>query len=150
MRKLYKRIILFLLLTLIVSLIGRFTNKAIASLVEETLIKRVEKQELFSRELTQIEQQKIFLLDNIGDYKTYKLMVRIAECESGFNQSAVNRKSWDWGLFQISEKYWDETAKNMGLDYKNSWEDNILMARYILQTQGFNAWSWSYQCHKVK
>lgn len=150
MRKLYKRIILFLLLTLIVSLIGRFTNKAIASLVEETLIKRVEKQELFSRELTQIEQQKIFLLDNIGDHRTYKKMVRIAECESRFNQSAINKKSNDFGIFQVNEATWDEVAKSMGLDYKNSWEDNILMAKYILETQGWSAWSWSYKCHKVK
>ena len=146
MRKLYKRIILFLLLTLIVSLIGRFTNKAIASLVEETLIKRVEKQELFSRELTQIEQQKIFLLDNIGDYRTYKKMVRIAECESRFNQSAVNRKSWDWGLFQINQASWDETAKSMGLDYKSNWKSNILLAKYILEVQGISAWQWSKYC----
>ena len=146
MRKLYKRIILFLLLTLIVSLIGRFTNKAIASLVEETLIKRVEKQELFSRELTQIEQQKIFLLDNIGDYRTYKKMVRIAECESGFNQSAVNKKSNDFGIFQVNEATWDEVAKSMGLDYKSNWKSNILLAKYILEVQGISAWQWSKYC----
>ena len=145
MRKLYKRIILFLLLTLIVSLIGRFTNKAIASLVEETLIKRVEKQELFSRELTQIEQQKIFLLENFGDYKTYKLMVRIAECESGFNQEAVNRKTMDIGLFQINLGYHLENSKKLGYDIYD-WKGNIKYAFYLYKNYGTKPWNWSRQC----
>jgi len=113
-------------------------------------LKAEAKQEVLSRELTLREKQKLFIYENFGDYKTYKKMVRIAECESGFNQSAVNRKSMDFGLFQVNEKTWDETAKSMGLDYKESWEDNILMARYIYQTQGYKAWGWSYQCHFVK
>ena len=145
MRKLYKRIILFLLLTLIVSLIGRFTNKAIASLVEETLIKRVEKQELFSRELTQIEQQKIFLLDNIGDYRTYKKMVRIAECESGFNQSAINKKTMDIGLFQINLKYHLENSKKLGMDIYD-WKGNINYALYLYKNYETKPWNWSKHC----
>ena len=145
MRKLYKRIILFLLLTLIVSLIGRFTNKAIASLVEETLIKRVEKQELFSRELTQIEQQKIFLLENVG-YERFRKFTKIFQCESGWEQTAVNLKSNDFGLAQVNEKTWDTTAKSLGLDYKNSWQDNILLARYIQDVGGWKMWQWSKHC----
>lgn len=113
-------------------------------------LKAEAKQEVLSRELTLSEKQKLFIYENFGDYKTYKKMVRIAECESGFNQSAVNRKSMDFGLFQVNEKTWDETAKSMGLDYKESWEDNILMARFIYQTQGYKAWGWSYKCHFVK
>ena len=73
-------------------------------------------------------------------------MVRIAECESGFNQEAVNKKSNDFGIFQINEATWDTTARSMGLDYKNDWKDNIIMAKYVLETQGISAWNWSKKC----
>jgi len=110
-------------------------KKALAS-QEETIV----------RELTLREKQNIFILENFGDYKAYKLMVSIANCESNFNQEAVNRKTMDWGLFQVNEKYWDETANSMGLNYKHDWQDNVLMARYIYQTQGISSWQWSAKC----
>lgn len=111
-------------------------------------LKAEAKQEVLSRELNLIEKQKLFIYENFGNFKTYKLMVRIINCESGFNQEAVNKKTKDYGLFQINEKYWDETAKSMGLDYKENWKDNVLMARYIFQTQGISAWFWSKHCWK--
>ena len=103
-------------------------------------------EETIVRELLLSEKQKLFIYENIGDYKTYKLMVRIAECESGFNQEAVNKKSNDFGIFQINEATWDTTARSMGLDYKNDWKDNIIMAKYVLETQGISAWNWSKKC----
>ena len=142
MRKLNKKIILLILLLVCACFLRGIINRATGN--NET--NRVYEQELFIRELTLIEKQKIFILENFGDYKTYKTMVRIANCESGFNQEAVNRKTMDWGLFQINETVWDTTAKSMGLNYKENWEDNVLMARYIYQTQGINAWNWSSKC----
>jgi hypothetical protein len=103
-------------------------------------------EETIVRALQESEKIKIFIYENFGDFKTYKLMVRIANCESNFNQQAVNRKTMDWGLFQISEKYWDKTAQSMGLNYKEDWKSNVLMARYIYQTQGISAWNWSKFC----
>ena len=110
-------------------------------------LKAEAKQEVLSRELNLIEKQRIFILENFGDYKTYKLMVRIANCESGFNQEAVNRKTMDWGLFQINEKTWDETAQTTSFaDYKTNWKSNVLLAKYIYEVQGIGAWQWSQHC----
>ena len=113
-------------------------QKAMAS-QEETII----------RELTLREKQNIFILENFGDYKTYKLMVKIANCESGFNQEAVNKKTMDWGLFQINEKTWDEVAQTTSFaDYKTNWKSNVLLAKYIYEVQGISAWNWSKHCWK--
>lgn len=41
---------------------------------------------------------------------------------------------------QINEATWDDTAKEMGLDYKNNEDDNLELARYIFEVQGVDAW----------
>ena len=106
-------------------------------------------EETIIRELTLREKQNIFILENFGDYKTYKLMVKIANCESGFNQEAVNKKTMDWGLFQINEKTWDEVAQTTSFaDYKTNWKSNVLLAKYIYEVQGISAWNWSKHCWK--
>lgn len=68
-----------------------------------------------------------------------ELMLAIAKCESGLNQSAVSHTR-DFGVMQINEKTWDSTAEEMGLDYKNSEDDNLEMARHIYEVQGLTAW----------
>ena len=144
MEKQFKKAILLILLLVCALFLGGIINHASGDI--ET--KMVYEQELFIRELTIVEQQKIYLLENLGNYNLYKKMVKIANCESNFNQSAVNHKSNDFGLFQINEATWNETATSMGLDYKSNWKDNVLMARYIYQTQGISAWNWSSKCWK--
>lgn len=144
MRKLYKKAILLILLLVCACFLGGIINRAYGDI--ET--KMVYEQELFIRELTLREQQKIYLYENLGNFNLYKKMVKIANCESNFSQSAVNHKSNDFGLFQVNEATWDETARSMGLNYKEDWRDNILMARYIYQTQGISAWNWSKHCWK--
>ena len=52
--------------------------------------------------------------------------------------------SRDWGACQINDHYWDEEAQLLGLDYKNSREENYEMALYIYEKQGISAWKWSY------
>lgn len=74
------------------------------------------------------------------------LMLKIALCESSLRQDICNPKTPDCGLFQINETSWGEKAKELGLDYKNSVDDNIQMAKHILDTQGIKAWNPSKSC----
>lgn len=74
-------------------------------------------------------------------------MVEVARGESGLRQWYDNGKvvrgrvtPTDTGLFQISSPHWDKEAKRLGLDYENSIEDNVKMARHIADTQGITAW----------
>ena len=73
------------------------------------------------------------------------VMVRVASCESGLKQftqsgQVVMSHTRDFGLMQINEKVWDVKAKELGLNYKNSLEDNLKMARHIYDVQGKKAW----------
>jgi hypothetical protein len=108
-------------------------------------LKAEAKQEVLSRELTLREKQNIFLLENVG-YERFKKFTKIFQCESGWKQEAVNLKSLDFGLAQVNEKTWDETAKSMGLNYKENWQDNILLAKYIQEVGGWKMWQWSQKC----
>jgi len=73
------------------------------------------------------------------------VMVLVAKAESGMRQFdkdgnvIVNKKTNDVGLFQISVKYHGETAKRLGLDIYTL-EGNIAYTKYLLKTQGLNAW----------
>lgn len=74
-------------------------------------------------------------------------MVDVARGESGLKQWHSNGKlvtgivdPRDSGVFQINSGYWDDEAKRLGLDYKNNIEDNVKMARHIVDTQGITAW----------
>jgi hypothetical protein len=74
-----------------------------------------------------------------------KRMEQIFKCESGLRQFDTNGNvimshTRDFGVAQINEKTWDSTAKEMGLDYKNSMIDNLKMARHIYDVQGKKAW----------
>jgi len=73
--------------------------------------------------------------------------IAIATCESGLQQwhpdgRVVRGKvdKDDTGLFQINNRYWSDEAERLGLDYENSIEDNVQMARHIYDTQGVTAW----------
>ena len=68
-----------------------------------------------------------------------ELMLAIANCESGLNQEAVSHTR-DFGVMQINEATWHETALEMNLDYKGSVDDNLELARHIYETQGLEAW----------
>jgi len=66
-------------------------------------------------------------------------MLAIARCESSLNQDAVS-PTRDFGVFQINEASWDDLSTEMGLDYKGSVRDNLLMARHVYEVQGLSAW----------
>lgn len=75
----------------------------------------------------------------------YERMLVIANCESGKRQfdsngNVIKSHTNDYGYFQINDASWKGTAEKLGLDYKNSVEDNIKMAKHIYEVQGINAW----------
>ena len=68
-------------------------------------------------------------------------MVKVAKCESGYKLDAKGPTS-DHGLFQIYAPTWDKTAKGLGLtEYQTNLEQNLKMARYILDHQAISAWN---------
>ena len=103
-------------------------------------------QPILLRELTLREKQKIFLLEHLNNVEAFKKLNAVFDCESNWNQDVVNYKSGDYGIAQINEYTWDKTAKTLGLDYKNSWQDNLLMAIYIYHQEGLKPWNWSKSC----
>lgn len=91
---------------------------------------------------------------------------RICSCESTGsptleplqfkNGLTVQRKNYDkygqhwssdWGACQINDYWWSDEASKLGLDYKNSKNDNYRMALYIYNKLGNEPWSWSSGCH---
>ena len=79
-----------------------------------------------------------------------ELMLAIADCESGLRQfdnkgNYIKSHTNDSGLFQINDKVWFDTAKELGLDYKWNVDDNIKMAQYVYSRQGLGAWV----CHDI-
>lgn len=76
----------------------------------------------------------------------------IAVCESGGTQfdsgGDVIRGRIDpddTGLFQINLRSWGAESKRLGYDLETR-KGNILMAEYIMKTQGLSAWSASKYC----
>lgn len=74
----------------------------------------------------------------------YEVMWKVFGCESGHRQfkedgTTLMSPTSDSGFAQINWVH-DVEAKKLGLDYKNSLEDNIKMARVIYDKQGIGAW----------
>lgn len=71
------------------------------------------------------------------------VMERIAWCESRNRQfvdgKVLTSTTLDYGYFQISH-IWEDRAKELGLDFKNSLTDNIRMAKVVFDLQGLDAW----------
>lgn len=76
---------------------------------------------------------QIQLKDICARYEVpFELMLGIAWQESAFDVSAFNKKSGDYGLFQINAKTWDKTADELGLlGYKTDVIQNAEMACHI-------------------
>ena len=66
-------------------------------------------------------------------------------CESGHQQFWADgtpkaSPTNDFGFAQINRKVWHEKSIELGLDYQNSLEDNLLMAKHVYEVQGISAW----------
>jgi hypothetical protein len=71
-------------------------------------------------------------------------MALIVNCESGFNVRAYNPKDphgGSYGIFQINGA-WTKESEKMGIDIK-SVRGNFEIAKVVLKTQGYKAWSCS-------
>ena len=76
--------------------------------------------------------------------KLTPILMAIATCESGQKQwdsdrGVITSKTGDEGFFQISPT-WKKTALELGIDYENSLEGNIKMAKIVYDKQGLSAW----------
>lgn len=67
--------------------------------------------------------------------------IAIAHCESRLDQNAIG-PTGDFGLMQVHSHTWDSVAKDLRLDYKNSIEDNLRMARHIYEQAGKSWTPW--------
>lgn len=71
-------------------------------------------------------------------------MMAILACESNYQQFSNGKpllsKTNDLGISQVNISNWKE-AVELGLDIFFSPLDNLKMAKYILDTQGFGAWT---------
>lgn len=77
-------------------------------------------------------------------------MWEVFKCESGHRQfdahgNPLRSPTNDIGFSQINVKTWDKRAGELGLDYRNSLEDNLKMAKYVYDVQGPRAWT----CYKT-
>jgi len=79
-------------------------------------------------------------LAQLVDEREFVLLEKIIQAESNWKPQAFNSKTRDYGLCQISERYWDKELTALGLDYKNDWRDNLKGCVYILEKQGSSAW----------
>lgn len=79
-------------------------------------------------------------------------MVAIAQCESGLSQFNSNGSTTvsvtgDVGVFQINHVHFAE-AKQLGLDIRNSQQDNIAYAMILYARNGTRDWNSSKACWK--
>lgn len=75
-----------------------------------------------------------------------KMVTIISECENGtWDQTRVNAHnrdgSVDYGIMQVNSKN-DYLCR--GLDYKNSWKENVECGYRIYKSQGLSAWACSH------
>lgn len=68
--------------------------------------------------------------------------------EDGSTTTVKVHWSSDWGACQINDATWDAEAKRLGLDYKNSKNDNYKMALHVKDVQGMDAWKHSGSCSR--
>lgn len=114
----------------------------------------------FSRELSDQEKWHLHLYEEVLrkglSYQDYRLLVRIAQAESHFQQydengsvllGYINKK--DTGLFQLNQTYHLEASKKLGLNIFEPY-GNIEYAVYIYAKDGSGHWNWSKSKWSIK
>lgn len=148
MQKLLQRIFVQLpILVAAITVIGTLltaTTVTIKLLSEKVLAN----QQTFLREFSPNEIYKLYLFDELnGNWKQFRLLSAVIQCESGWNEMAWNKKSNDFGLFQINYKTWNNKALELGLEnYTDYWKDNLDMGIWIYKNSGIQNWNWSKFC----
>lgn len=92
-------------------------------------------------------KQPITIEEKIAYYfpEETEIMINVFKCESGLRQFDDHGKTIisptnDSGIAQINIATWDKQAKKMDLNYMDSVNDNLKMARHIYDVQGKSAW----------
>ena len=57
-----------------------------------------------------------------------------------------DKENTDWGMCQISDKYWLKKSQELGYDIFTR-EGNLKMAEWLYEAQGTYPWRWSKSCH---
>jgi len=93
--------------------------------------------------ITQKQRILNYIVEKFGD-DADKLITIIGTCENGtWDQSRTNTNrngTIDWGLAQINDA---NSKLCKGLDFQNSWKDNLDCAKIIKDSQGLQAWTCS-------
>lgn len=93
-----------------------------------------------------VYQQRLYLLEELErhgkQYRDFGLLKETIRRESNWNSGAKHlneNKTIDSGLGQINS-CWENKAKELGLDFKNNWKDNLNMVIYIYKNHGLYPW----------
>ena len=85
-----------------------------------------------------------------------QILQKIAYCESGDNHFNKDGRvirgkinNLDIGRYQINLLYWNDKAKELGLDIFDE-DDNETMATWIYDNHGTKPWKWSKKCWDKK
>ena len=117
-------------------------------------LKTQEQARVTSREFTDVEKWKVFLLEeaqrNDLNYKQFRLLKSIVKCESSWQQyrkdGSVVVSSGNIGLAQINKLAHEKTYKQINLDPYNPY-DNLKFAIFLYKRDGISPWlKWSGWC----
>lgn len=85
-------------------------------------------------------------------FKDVPILIQVARCESHFRHTLSDGSilsgrvdNADTGVMQINKRYHSDTAKALGLDLNNLY-DNMAYARYLYEKQGTQPWNASKAC----
>lgn len=87
-----------------------------------------------------------------GYFKDIPVLAEVARCESTFRHTLADGTILkgkvdpaDTGVMQINKRYHEVTAKKLGFDLNNIF-DNMAYARYLYEKQGTQPWNASSPC----
>lgn len=123
----------------LLALISVATTAVIVSHLVQNKVDGYGAQRIHLRDLSEKEKLQLLVYEETQlaglSYQEYQVFKAVIFCESGWNPSAVSSTN-DFGLAQINQLTWDNTARELGLDYKNSVRDNMKMAMWIYKNAG--------------
>jgi hypothetical protein len=79
------------------------------------------------------------------DYRDFRRLANIVECESGWQADAYNPKTKDYGYFQINKRHIPQ-AEAMGLDVQNNPDHNLQFGIFLYQQHKTKPWRASRGC----
>lgn len=96
------------------------------------------------RPLTELERHRLFLLFEVGDYRSFRLLDKIISCESNWINSKIGSMG-ERGYFQIWPVAHLNASKRLGLDITAPM-DNLKYGIWLFKKEGAKPWLWSRSC----